>query len=607
MSDATSAAHAEEEADSRAYDPRLLRRLIHYLSPYRARVAAALGLLVLESTTQLAGPWLTKIALDEAIPARDVGFLALLTGAYAVSLLVGFLCEYGQTLLTTWLGQRVMFDLRTEIFAHLQRLSLRYFDRNPVGRLMTRVTNDVEQLNEAFSSGIVTVFGDIFTLVFILGAMLWMDWRLALVTFTVLPLVAISTFVFRALIRDAYRDIRVKLARINANMQESVTGVRVLQLFGREKEAMDRFAAINRDHLDANLRSITYYALFFPVIEVLTAMALALILWYGGGETIQGAMTVGTVAAFLNYTRRFFRPLQDLSEKYNILQAAMASSERIFELLDTEPEIRDPAAPAHLPVPGRGEIEFRDVWFRYGEEEEGDDPQWVLRGVSFRAAPGERLAIVGATGAGKSTIINLLMRFYEPQRGEILFDGVPISGVPVKELRDRISLVLQDVFLFSEDVQRNIRLGRDDIPDDAVRRAAARVGADRFVERLPGGYAQPLGERGTSLSVGERQLVSFARALAFDPQVLVLDEATSSVDSELEAQIDEALTTLMQGRTSLVIAHRLSTIQNADQILVLHYGELRERGTHAELLQRGGLYARLYELQFVRSSAAAAD
>jgi ATP-binding cassette subfamily B protein len=597
--------HAEDEADSRSYDPRLLRRLLRYLRPYRGRVALAVLLLVVQSAMQLAGPWLTKMALDEAVPARDGRLLAVLAGAYAVALALEFVSEYGQTLLTTWLGQRVMFDLRTEVFDRLQALSLRYFDRNPVGRLMTRVTNDVEQLNEAFSSGIVTVFGDVFTLVFILAAMVQLDWRLALVTFTVLPLVGVATFVFRGLIRRAYRDIRVKLARINANLQESVSGVRVLQLFGREREATERFGAINKDHLDANLRSITYYALFFPVIEVLTALALALILWYGGGETIQGAMTVGTVAAFLQYTRRFFRPLQDLSEKYNILQAAMASSERIFELLDTEPEVRDAAAPVPLPAPGRGEIEFRDVWFRYDAGRD-DDGQWVLRGVSFRAAPGERVAIVGATGAGKSTIINLLMRFYDPQRGQILFDGVPVDRVPVRELRERISLVLQDVFLFSEDVQRNIRLGRDDIPDEAVRAAAGRVGADRFVARLPGGYAQPLGERGTSLSVGERQLVSFARALAFDPRVLVLDEATSSVDSELEAQIETALDELMRGRTSLVIAHRLSTIQNADQILVLHHGEVRERGTHSELLRRGGLYARLYELQFVRSAAAPA-
>ncbi|HEX8431584.1 MAG TPA: ABC transporter ATP-binding protein, partial [Longimicrobium sp.] len=587
MSEAA-ATHAVEEPDSKAYDSHLLRRLIGYLRPYRLRVAVALVLLLAGSAMQLAGPWLTKVALDRAIPERDGGLLLTLTLAYAASLVVGFLCEYGQTWLTTWLGQRVMYDLRTEVFGHLQHLSLRYFDRNPVGRLMTRVTSDVEQLNEAFASGIVTVFGDIFTLVFIVAVMVRLDWRLALVTFTVLPLVAIATFVFRGLIRTAYRDIRIRLARINANLQESVSGMRVLQLFGRERQAMERFAAINNDHLEANLRSITYYALFFPVIEVLTAVALAVILWYGGGQTVQGAMTVGTVAAFLQYTRRFFRPLQDLSEKYNILQAAMASSERIFELIDTEPEIRDPAEPLALPTPGRGEIEFRDVWFRYGGEGE-----WTLRGVSFRAAPGERIAIVGATGAGKSTIINLLMRFYEPERGEILFDGVPVSRVPVAELRGRISLVLQDVFLFSEDVRSNIRLGRADITDEAVRNAAVRVGADRFVTRLPGGYEQPLGERGTSLSVGERQLVSFARALAFDPLVLVLDEATSSVDSELEAHIDEALQKLMQGRTSLVIAHRLSTIQSADQILVLHHGEVRERGTHAELLRRGGLYARL--------------
>jgi ATP-binding cassette subfamily B protein len=485
-----------------------------------------------------------------------------------------------------------------EVFAHLQRLSLRYFDRHPVGRLMTRVTNDVEALNEAFSSGIVTVFGDVFTLVFILAAMVKLEWRLALVTFAVLPLVAVAAFVFRGLIRKAFRDIRVRLARINAYLAEQLSGMRVTQLFGRQRHSLERFQAVNRDHLLANLRSITYYALFFPVIEVLTAVAMALILWYGGWKSLEGTITVGVVAAFLQYTRRFFRPIQDLSEKYNLLQGAMAASERIFELLDTAPEIRDPADPLHLPTPGRGEIEFRDVWFRY---DAGGD--WILRGVTFTARPGERVAIVGATGAGKSTIINLLMRFYELERGEIRLDGVPIPRVPVAELRGRIGLVLQDVFLFSEDVRRNIRLGNEEISDERVHEAARRVGFEPFVERLPQRWAQPLGERGTSLSVGERQLVSFARALAFDPLVLVLDEATSSVDSELEARIETALGELMRGRTSLVIAHRLSTVQSADEILVLHHGEIRERGTHAQLLRRGGLYARLYELQFVRQQA----
>ena len=598
MSDAAAAAVHEDEDDARKYDRRLMRRLLAYLRPYRLRVAVALVLLFAGSGMELVGPFLTKVALDRAVPARDLHLLGMLVAAYAGSLVLAFVFDYLQTILTTWLGQRVMYDLRVELFAHLQRLSLRFFDRNPVGRLMTRVTNDVEALNDMFSSGVVTGFGDLFTVLFIVAAMLRLDWRLALVTFTTLPLAAVATFLFRALIRKAYREIRVRLARINAYLQEHVSGVRVVQLFGRQQPVLRRFAEINDDHLQAHLRSITYYALFFPVMEVLTATALALILWYGGLRTLEGQLTVGVVAAFLQYTRRFFRPIQDLSEKYNIVQAAMAASERIFQMLDTEPEIRDPEEPLHLPSPGRGEIEFRDVWFRYSPADE-----WVLKGVSLRAAPGERVAIVGATGAGKSTIINLLMRFYEPERGEILFDGVPIPRVPVAELRGRISLVLQDVFLFSDDVAHNIRLGRTEIGDEQVRQAARRVGADRFVQRLPQGYAQPLGERGTSLSVGERQLVSFARALAFDPLVLVLDEATSSVDSELEAQIDEALHELMRGRTSLVIAHRLSTVQGADQILVLHHGEVRERGSHAELMRKGGLYARLYELQFVRSAA----
>lgn len=592
---------ADLEEDARGYDRALLVRLLRYLRPYRLRVAAAVLLLFGSAGLELAGPLLTQMALDRAVPAGDTGLLGRLVALYFGALALAFAFEYGQTVLTTWIGQRVMYDLRVQVFAHLQRLSLRFFDRTPVGRLMTRVTNDVEALNEMFSSGVVTVFGDVFTLLFILAAMLRMDWRLALATFAVLPFVAVATFVFRALIREAYRATRVALARINAYLQEQVTGVRVVQLFGGEARSRARFGAANREHLDAHLRSITWYALFFPVIEVLTAVALALILWYGGLRTLDGDLTVGVVAAFVQYTRRFFRPIQDLSEKYNILQGAMAASERIFELLDTAPEVRDDPDPLHLPADGRGEIEFRDVWFRYGDE--GD---WVLRGVSFRAAPGSRVAVVGATGAGKSTIISLLMRFYDPQRGTVLLDGVPVHRVPLDELRGRISLVLQDVFLFSEDVARNVRLGRADISDARVAEAVRRVGADRVVARLPQGMAQPLGERGTSLSVGERQLVSFARALAFDPTVLVLDEATSSVDSELEARIEEALRELMRGRTSLVIAHRLSTVQSADEILVLHHGEVRERGTHGELLRRGGLYARLYELQFVRSAATGA-
>ncbi len=593
----------EEEALGRAYDAALLRRLLRYLHPYRERVALAVFLLFMVAALELVGPWLTKVALDRAVPGRDAGLLGWLAGTYVASLALAFALEYAQTLLTTWLAQRVMYDLRVELFGHMQRLSLRFFDRNPVGRLMTRVTNDVEVLNELFGSGVVSVFGDVFTLLFIVGAMLLLDWRLALVTFAVLPLVAVAAFVFRGLIRDAYRDIRIRLARINAYLQEQLGGMRVVQLFGREERTLERFRAINDDHLEAHLRSITFYALFFPVIEVLTAVALALILWYGGGQVLQETVTIGTVAAFIQYARRFFRPIQDLSEKYNLLQGAMASSERIFQMLDTEPEIRDDARPLHLPprAEGQGTIEFRDVWFRYGSE--AGNP-WVLRGVSFRVAPGERVAVVGATGAGKSTIINLLLRFYEPERGEVLLDDVPVHRVPVRELRERIGLVLQDVYLFSGDVASNIRLGRSDIDDAAVRRAAERVGAGRFIERLPAGYAQPLGERGGSLSVGERQLISFARALAREPQVLVLDEATSSVDSELEALIDEALGELMRGRTSVVVAHRLSTVQGADQILVLHHGEIRERGTHVELLRLGGLYARLYELQFVRADAA---
>jgi len=588
----------EEEALGKAYDARLMRRLLRYLEPYRWKVVLAVVILMLASALEIVGPWLTQIALDDAVPAEDISLLTLLAAAYLASVVLGFGLQYVQTLLTTWLGQSVMYDLRTEIFRKFQRLDLRFYDRNPVGRLMTRITSDVETLNELFSSGVVTVFGDVFTLVFIVVAMLGMDWQLALVSFSVLPLVAWAAFVFRSRIRTAYRDIRVRLARINAFLHERITGMRVVQLFNREGADQRRHDDINADYLEAHLRSITYYALFFPVIEFFTAVALALIIWVGGVRMIEGGVTVGVIAAFLQFARRFFRPIQDLSEKYNLLQGAMASSERVFKLLDRDVAIADRPDAVELPPETRGEIEFRDVWFAYGERDDGE-PDWVLRGVSFRVAPGEKVAIVGHTGAGKTTLINLLMRFYEPQRGEVLLDGVPLGRLRVADLRGRIGLVLQDVFLFSQDVGYNIRLGEEEIDDERVRAAADRVGARRFIERLEKGYEQPLGERGSSLSVGERQLVSFARALAFDPPILVLDEATSSVDSEIEAQIERATTELLQGRTSLVIAHRLSTVQGADRILVMHHGELREEGTHQELLEQGGIYARLHELQFV--------
>lgn len=587
----------EEEVLGKAYDARLMARLLRRLRPYALPVAGAVLLLMLASGLAVVGPYLTKIALDEAIPAGDASHLFRLAVVYAVTLLLIFAAQYAQALVTTWLGQRVMYDLRTQVFRKLQQLDLRYYDRNPVGRLMTRITSDVETLNELFSSGIVTVFGDLFILFFVVAAMLHMDAELALVTFSVLPFLGWSAFVFRSRIRSAYREIRVRLARMNAFLQERLTGIRVVQLFNREAADHRRFAKLNDDYLAAHLRSITYYALFFPVVQLFTAVALALIVWHGGGEVVQGAVTLGVLAAFLDYARRFFRPIQDLSDKYNLLQGAMASSERIFGILDREPAIQDHPSPVSFPAGAPGEIRFEGVWFAYDGEEGGAEPVWALRDLSFSAAPGEKLAIVGHTGAGKTTIVNLLTRFYEPQRGAVSVDRIAIDRVRLRDLRARIGLVLQDVFLFSRSVDYNVRLDSD-ANRDAVETALAAVGAKSFVDRLPDGAAQPLTERGANLSVGERQLLSFARALAFDPDILILDEATSSVDSQLEARISEATDKLTEGRTCLVVAHRLSTIRNADRILVMHQGRLAEEGTHAELLAAGGLYSKLHEFQF---------
>ncbi len=583
-----------DDAVGGALDGTLLRRLFRYLRSAWLLTLGALVALLVSSALNLVGPRVLQQAIDVAIPKHDTGLLATLAAVLAASLFLEFLTEYASAVLTTLIGQRVMHDLRREIFAKLQQLSIPYFDRHPVGRLTTRVTSDVETLNELLSSGLVTVIGDLFTLLLILVMMALMDWRLTLVACAVIPGVLLTASIFRSRVREAFRDIRTRVARLNSFLQEHLAGMRVVQLFGREKAALDGFKGVNADHLEAQLRSITIYAVFFPIIEVLAATAIALLLWYGGARALGGTLTVGILAAFIQLTRRFFQPLQDLAEKFNLLQSAMASSERIFKLLDEPVTVGDSGRGSRVASPGipaRGEVEFHDVWFRYSE-----DGPWVLKGVSFVAAPGRTLALVGHTGAGKTTIISLLLRFYDVTKGRITVDGVDIRDIPLSDLRKLIGFVQQDLFLFSGDILRNLVLDAD-IPRERAEQAARRVGADRFIEKLPERYGQVLGERGKGLSVGERQLLSFARALALDPTILVLDEATSSVDAEAEAQIQRALEELLVGRTCLVVAHRLSTVLEADEILVFHHGEIRERGDHRDLLAQGGLYERLYRLQ----------
>jgi ATP-binding cassette subfamily B protein len=594
----------EEEILGKAYDARLMRRLLRYLRPYRRQVAVALAAIISASVLQLAQPYLMKIAIDRYIAAGDFAGLDRIALAFLAILLASFGLEYLQTWVLQMTGQRIMFDMRTEIYGHLQRLDLQFFDRNPVGRLMTRVTTDVDVLNDMFTAGVVSIFGDVFTLVGIMIVLVVMDWRLALVTFAVLPLIVVVTQWFRRNVRDSYRTVRTWIARINAFLQEHITGMSTVQLFRRETRSFARFDDINRAHRDANIESIFYYAVFYPVIEVIGALASALIIWYGGGWTMQGTLTLGALVAFLQYSQRFFRPISDMSEKFNVLQAAMASSERIFTLLDTPVKIESPvAAPAARESrgPAAGHIVFDHVWFAYSGED------YVLRDVSFEVRPGERVGVVGATGAGKSTLINLLLRFYDVSRGRILMDGVDIRDMALPELRSLFSLVLQDVHLFSGTIAENIRLGRTSITDDEVRSAAAAVHASGFIERLPLGYESPVAERGATLSVGQKQLLSFARALAFDPRVLILDEATSSVDTETELLIRDALRALMAGRTTIAVAHRLSTIQDMDKILVFHRGSLREAGTHQELLAERGIYYKLYQLQYKDQELAAAS
>jgi len=577
----------DEDVLGKAYDARLMRRLITYLRPYKRHVALATAAIVAHSALELAPPYLVKLVIDQSIPARDTSGLVRIAALYLATLAGSFALDYAQTWLLQLTGQRIMFDLRMQIYEHLQRLDLRFYDRNPVGRLMTRVTTDVDVLNDLFTSGVVSVFGDLFTLVGIMVMMIWIDWRLAIVAFSVLPLIWFITQWFRKNVRDSYRTVRTWIARINAYLQERITGMATVQLFRREARDFEEFDRIDRTYRDANVQSIFFYAVFYPAIELVSALAAALIIWVGGGWVMAGALTLGSLVASLQYSSRFFRPISDMSEKFNILQGAMASSERIFQLLDTEVQIRSGGAEGSM-----GRIAFENVTFSYVDGEP------VLRHVSFEVEPGQRVALVGATGSGKTTIVSLLLRFYEVQEGRITIGGTDIRDMDLHELRSLFGLVLQDVHLFSGTIGGNVRLGNEAIDDAAVRRAVDAVHAGPFIDRLPLGLDTPVAERGATLSVGQKQLLSFARALAFDPPVLVLDEATSSVDTETELLIRDALKVVMRGRTTIAIAHRLSTVQDMDRILVLHKGELRESGTHQELLAHRGIYHRLYQLQF---------
>jgi ATP-binding cassette subfamily B protein len=583
--------HIDDEVLGKAYDARLAARLIGFLAGSWHLVALAGFFLACYTAAHLAGPYLVKVAIDRHIAARDLAGLDRVALAYVGALLIGFLCQFGHAYTTQVVGQRVMHDLRQRLFGHLVRHDLAFFDKNPVGRLMTRVINDVENLHELVSSGVVAFLGDSLMILGILGAMFWLDLRLGLLTLALLPAIAVATNLYRKKARDTYRQSRQILARLNGYLNENISGMATVQAFGQERRTYLKFKEINTKNRDALIQSVRYNALFFPFVEVASAATICLILWQGGGMLVEGTLLPGVLVACLQYIHRMFHPIRDLAEKYNIFQAAMASSERIFKLLDEPPRIAAPAA-AVRPAERRGEIVFEDVWLSYAPGEP------VLSGISFRVRPGEKLALVGPTGHGKTSIISALCRFYDVERGRILVDGVDVRAWDPTELRRHLGVVLQDVFLFSGTIGENISLGCPDVSAARIAEAARRVRADRFIARLPGGYEAEVQERGATLSHGERQLLSFARALAFDPAVLILDEATSAVDTETERLIQEALQALLAGRTAILAAHRLSTIQFADRILVIHRGKIREEGSHADLLARQGFYARMHQLQY---------
>src|ERR1700691_222197 len=645
------ASNQEEEVLGKAYDARLMRRLLRYLHPYKWHVVVALAAIILKSGLDVLGPYLTKIAIDkylakspdshswigDQLSSAPLTGIAQIGGLYVGILIFTFVLEFIQTYLMQWTGQKVMFDLRKQIFRHLQFMHVGFFDKNPVGRLVTRVTTDVDALNEMFTAGVVSIFEDVFVLAGILAIMMEMNWKLALITFAVLPLIVYATLIFRDKVRDSYRRIRTAIARINSYLQEAVSGMLVLQLFNREKRSFKKFSDINASHMEAFKDAIMAYSVYYPVVEILSSIAVASIIWFGGDEIlrhmtvsslaiqfsknslftfhlVQNTMTLGVLVAFMQYAQRFFRPIQDLSEKYNILQSAMAAGERVFRLLDTKIDVTSPTI-AKRPD-GLGRIEFDHVWFSYNPTEqsgavtgegpvtkqtvtlENSEPDWVLRDVNFVIEPGETIAVVGHTGAGKTTLISLLMRFYDVQRGAIRIDGVDIKEMNLDDLRGRFGVVLQDPFLFSGTVEGNIRLGTARIQDEDVEQAAEDVNVADFIRTLPGGFKEEVRERGSTLSTGQNKLISFARALAHNPKILILDEATSSVDTETEFRVRDALNRMVEGRTALIIAHRLSTVQRADKIIVMHKGQVREMGTHQQLLAQRGIYFKLYQLQY---------